>query len=182
MFVTCLLLYYRRDSFTKLPCSKLLLFIHGSVVRIGLLWPVRQLWFSFYCHAVILSASQFDDHDCEMYGHCIMSFACYCHDGIVSIELLWPVRQLWLACYCHGVILERSKLSVWWSWLWNEMTIELLWPVRQLWFACDGVIISASCLVNGHDFRNIWPVRRVTLLLLLFVWYWNGLDMTNPDF
>ena len=62
-----------------------------------------------------------------------------------------------------------------------EMTIELLWPVRQLWFACDGVILSASCLVNGHDFRNIWPVRRVILLLLLFVWYWYCLDMTNSD-
>ena len=58
MFVTCLLLYYRRDSFTKLPCSKLLLFIHGSVVGIG-------------------ASCLFDDHDCEM-----------------TIELLWPVRQL----------------------------------------------------------------------------------------
>ena len=25
-------------------------------------------------------------------------------------QLLWPVRQLWLACYCHGVILATSCL------------------------------------------------------------------------
>ena len=57
------------------------------------------------------SELSFDDRDCEMlYGQRRMQFACYCHDGIVEIKLLWPMRQVWLAYYCHGVILSASCL------------------------------------------------------------------------
>ena len=111
--VICLLLSWR-DSLSKVSVwwswlwnavwsvkNKICLLLSWRVVKIELLWPVRQLWFACYCHGVILSAScLFDDHDCEMlYGQWRMSFACYYHDGIIWIELLWPVRQLWFAYY-----------------------------------------------------------------------------------
>ena len=172
MFVTCLLLYYRRDSFSKLPCSKLLLFIHGSVVRIGLLWPVRQLWFAFYCHAVILSASQFDDHDCEMYGQWRMWFACYCHDAIVWIELLWAIFLLlsWRDFF--------SKLFVWWSWLWN-----VVWPLYNViclllsWRNCfDRVVVASEAIMIGLllSWRDSRTQQVVCLMIMTVKWndYW----------
>ena len=74
-----------------------------------------------------------------------------------------------------------SKVSVWWSWLWNAVwsvknkiclllswrvvKIELLWPVRQLWFACycHGVILSASCLFDDHDCEMLYGQWRLCM-------------------
>ena len=163
--VICRLLSWR-DSLSKVSVwwswlwnavwsvkNKICLLLSWRVVKIELLWPVRQLWFACYCHGVILSASSlFDDHDCEMlYGQWRMSFACYYHDGIIWIELLWPVRQLWCAYYCRGVVLSASCLlddhdceMLYGQWRMNFVcychdgivSMRLLWPGRQLWFAC----------------------------------------------
>ena len=48
----------------------LLVIVMTELLKIKLLWPVRQVWLADYCHGAILSASGlFDDHDCAMlYG------------------------------------------------------------------------------------------------------------------
>ena len=71
-------------------------YCHDGIVEIKLLWPMRQVWLAYYCHRVILSAScLFDDRNCEMlYSQLRMRFACYCHDGIVEVKLLWLMRQV----------------------------------------------------------------------------------------
>ena len=48
----------------------LLVIVMTELLKIKLLWPVRQVWLADYCHGSILSASGlFDDHDCAMlYG------------------------------------------------------------------------------------------------------------------
>ena len=160
--VICRLLSWR-DSLSKVSVwwswlwnavwsvkNKICLLLSWRVVKIELLWPVRQLWFACYCHGVILSAScLFDDHDCEMlYGQWRMSFACYYHDGIIWIELLWPVRQLWCAYYCHGVILSASCLL-------DDHDCEMLYGLWRMYFVCychDG-IVSMRLLWSG---RQLW--------------------------
>ena len=76
-----------------------------------------------------------------------MQFACYCHDGIVEITLLWPMRQLWLAYCCHGVI-QRVVCS---------MIITV-----QCCMAREARNLSTGCY---HDaiawIKMLWPVQQL---------------------
>ena len=67
-----------------------------------------------------------------------MQFACYCHDGIVEIKLLWPIRQVWLAYYCHGVILSVNGLFD------DHDCVNVVWPVKHV--ICLLVVIMMQLL------------------------------------
>ena len=77
-----------------------------------------------------------------------MQFACSCHDGIVEIKLLWPMRQVWLAYYCHGVILSASGLF-------DDHDCQCC-MARE---ACN---LSAGCYHDGIAWiKMLWPVRQL---------------------
>ena len=48
----------------------LLVIVITELLKIKLLWPMRQVWLADYCHgAILLASGLFDDHDCAMlYG------------------------------------------------------------------------------------------------------------------
>ena len=71
----------------------------------------------------------------------------YCHDGIVEITLLWPMRQLWLAYCCHGVIQRVVCLMI--------MTV-------QCCMAREARNLSAGCYHDGIAWiKMLWPVQQL---------------------
>ena len=133
---------------------------------------MRQLWFACYCHGVISSAScLFDDHDWNIAWSvknviCLLLSRRNCLDRIVMASETIVIYLLlsWRDSF--------SKLSVWWSWLWN-----IAWSVKNViclllsWRNCLDRIVMASeaiviCLIlSWRDSFSELSAR--------WLWLWN---------